>query len=147
MPIHVTWLYNLRVILAEDIGVITLPELKQANAQVLNLLNQGVAPVHLIIDVSALEQYPRTPSTLSEALSFSEHPHLGKVVICGFHNQLLRVVLSVLSRLLSVEPHFSSSVQDSMVYIASRDPTLTKVLRRPNSDDFDSDKDIPSSAV
>jgi hypothetical protein len=51
MPIHVTWLYNLRVILAEDIGVITLPELKQANAQVLNLLNQGVAPVHLIIAV------------------------------------------------------------------------------------------------
>src|SRR5690349_20430723 len=77
MPYKIEWYVEGRVILEEAYGDVTVEELVSFNAEVTSLIaNEGIAPVHVIVDLSKVEKYP---SSLREVLGTMRQKNPEKV--------------------------------------------------------------------
>src|SRR5687767_14970843 len=118
MPISTFWLLEQRIIGVRDYGDITLTELRQTNADVIAMLDAGSAPVHLLLDLTALRKFPTLISASANTMSFLHHPALGYVAVWGIRNPILVPILKVIGRIVSVDPQIVDSLEQALRFIA-----------------------------
>ena len=100
MPIDISWIQPNRVIYERFHGTITLEEMSAIQQEFLNYLNEGDAPVHAIIDLSAVRDFPKSISQIRKGLVSTGNTQLGRVVLVTGKNPVLRFISSVISQLI-----------------------------------------------
>lgn len=92
MPVEVRWYVENRVVLAAGHGVVTRADNDESDRQVLAMLGTGTPPVHVLMDVSLVEDFPQY--TMNERMSvfqnMAQHPNLGWAALCGTVNPVVR---------------------------------------------------------
>jgi hypothetical protein len=84
-------------------------------------LPAGKAPVHLIIDIFDIEEYPRNISIIQKAVSiFQQHPSMGWVVLVGFNNPLTRFIANINLQIFGLSFRFAATMEEAI-------ESLTKV--------------------
>ena len=124
MPYAVETLVEKRVALITVSGIVSMAQIRAGGDQTDRLLSAGVSPVHVIIDITAMIDYPKTVSTIFEASAFLRNPHLGVIAAYGVTSRLLGAFLETLAKLSGFDYGIVNSVADGLNFLRGRDGTL-----------------------
>ncbi|MBI1258539.1 MAG: hypothetical protein GC204_13810 [Chloroflexi bacterium] len=124
MPYRIQWYVEGRVILEEAFGDVTMEELVRFNAEVTTLIaEEGVAPVHVIVDLSKVEKYP--PS-LREVLSTMRQKAPEKVgwMLIVTESPILRFVASTVFQIAHLKLRTFATLPQAKTFLAEMDDTV-----------------------
>lgn len=128
MPVTFEWLRERRIMIARFSGVLPMDDIRAWNEDTLPFLEQGVAPVHFIADLTELRAIPFRLVEVRTAVKHSRHLKLGWTVAVGGTSQVFNYA-RVITYVLLVRVHFTISIANALEFLALRDPTL-----QPNDD-------------
>jgi hypothetical protein len=74
------WYIKDRIIFSRPVGDISINNVQEYAGYVVNMLNKGKSPVHLIVDARFIAQAPTNLLALSKATTFMGHPSVGWVM-------------------------------------------------------------------
>ena len=98
-----------------------------ANSSTLDLLREGDAPVHVIIDVSALDLIAIDLKELTATVDFPRDNKVGWVIVVG-DNPLARIVGSLVMQDGHVKSRFVESLDEAVNILERMDATLQHAL-------------------
>lgn len=126
MPIEVSWLVPNRVIMARGYGMVTPEENAESDRQVIELLNTGTAPIHVVMDVQAVEQFPlyQIDDEVKNVRRMTDHPALGWATICGTTNPMVRFMSSIVARLTGVRFRIFKTLDEGLDFLKEQDDTI-----------------------
>lgn len=96
--IHVTWYVKNRVVLAQVAGDITLDHIHDLNYRLIELVDQGAAPVHIIVEMSEAGHTPTHLLKLREASHILGHAGVGWIIVVGLQNPFMNFLSSMLTQ-------------------------------------------------
>ncbi len=111
-------------------GVVTLEDVQGSNVQLKALLASGVAPTHVIVDLSGVERFPTSLSTIKEFIKpVPNQDILGWVLIFGAKNSLLRFLASMVTQFTgdNVRMRMFDNLTDTLDFIRTQDETLADI--------------------
>jgi|GEM_PF-1573425 len=121
------WLLSKRVIYVyASAGPISLENWYAHNQRLVELLNQGSPPVHIILDSHPKHEIPNKNLKMAlDSLTYLRHPALGHVVLTSSskHPQILES--AILGHILRVPLHRVGSTTAAIDYLCQNDPTIT----------------------
>jgi hypothetical protein len=126
MPVKVIWAVPQRVILSRGYGSVTRQENDEADTQVLSLLESGKRPVHVILDLSQVTDFPtyQLEERLAIFRAVANHPNAGWGVLAGTTNPVIRMATKVLLRLYGVRFKLFATSQAALAFLNEADETL-----------------------
>lgn len=124
MPYEVRSLIDRRVVLITTSGVVTLPQVRVGGQQVDVLLSAGEAPVHVIIDITKMTEYPLSPSKIFEASPFLRHPKLGYIAAYGVSSLLLNTLIRVFGQMAPFQYRIVQSLPEALAFLRSQDSRI-----------------------
>ncbi len=124
MPYKIEW-YNeeKRIIYGEVSENLTLAEIREFSAQIIQCLETGIAPIHFVLDASTLNKFPTNIVILKEAVTFLGKRQLGWVVIIGGSS----IMLTFAQLLMQITPTRYKSVRsmkEALAFLTSVDESL-----------------------
>ena len=127
MPYRIQWYVEGRVILEEAFGDVTVEELIRFNAEVTTLIvDQGIAPVHVIVDLTKVEKYP---SSLREVLGTMRQKHPEKVgwMLVVTESPIMRFVASTVFQIARLKLRTFATLQQAKGFLAEIDETVALI--------------------
>jgi hypothetical protein len=127
MPVDVRWLVARRVIVHEFSGRLTLDDATRASLEGPILAAQGTPPVHMVVNLLAVTQFPRSIQQLMVAIQNNPRlDRIGLLVVVIRHNPMLRFVATILTRVhyASLRIGTAESVPGALQQIRAFDRTL-----------------------
>ena len=127
MPYRIQWYVEGRVILEEAFGDVTMEELVRFNAEVTTLIaEQGVAPVHVIVDLSKVEKYP--PS-LREVLSTMRQKAPEKVgwMLIVTESPIMRFVASTVFQIARLKLRTFATLPQAKTFLTDMDDSVAMI--------------------
>lgn len=118
------WLVEKRVIIAYATGQGTRDEFDQHNQRMIELLDEGESPVHVILINENFR--PPTPS-LSQAvtmLSFLRHKNLGWIFMVADDTVGTNYASVLLARLLRVQYQRFTTIEATLAFLKNADKTV-----------------------
>jgi len=103
MVYSIDWYQEGKVILANVQGSVTLDDLGSLQEQVFAYLDNGTAPIHLIVDTTNLGQMPLKLNELRNVTRYMADDRFGWQVIVGGLNPIARMIGSILMQLAGRE--------------------------------------------
>ena len=129
MAFRSTWIEEKRIIYTEMIGTMTSNEAQEISDAHIKFLNEGAAPVHLIVDLTQLKEVPTNLRQNTSMAGYLQHPSLGWTVLIG-GNVLLNFMLSILGHVFKFRYVKRATLEESLAYLVSQDQTLTTAYER-----------------
>ncbi len=129
MNYKLEWHVPKRVIYVTVSGDVSLEELEQFNHYMIEYLEQGKAPVHL---VSVGENIKRVPTNLMEikkTITYLQHPNMGwTIVVQEKANPLTGFMLSVASQATGMKFHQVKNVSDGLEMLRRLDQSIASYI-------------------
>ena len=127
MTVEITWQQPKRVIYERFYDVVTVEELTSIQQTFFQYLIDGDAPVHSIIDLSAVRSYPKSINQVRQAFVPDKTGKGGRVVIIVGSNVVMRFITSMVSQIAFKDAQFTfcNSVGEAVAYLRQLDPTVT----------------------
>ena len=125
MPYQISWQLEKRVLMVKLFGILTDQESTEVGEINSRHIQEGIAPVHIIVDARDLDKFPTNLRQNSQFMGYLSTPSLGWVVAIGIANNMLaRFAVTVISQVI----HFRLAQRDNMTeairYLESQDATL-----------------------
>lgn len=134
MPFQLSWYQDRRIQFLKLSGVISLDEFRQMNVESVQHASQGIPLVHTIVDLSEVQQYPRSLSAISNAIQQkSTTDHAGWTVFYGIQNSIMRFFVSVLTQAsFSGVPRtrMVDSFQEAVDFLYHQDSSLRESINQ-----------------
>jgi hypothetical protein len=126
MPVEVSWYISNRVVLARGYGSVTTEENAESDRQVAALIDQGIAPVHVIIDVTTVDDFPFFSASYQKdnVQQFLRSNKLGWGVVCGTSNRVVRFVGEVVARLSRINFRMFPTLEEGLAFLKDQDQTV-----------------------
>ena len=125
MPYNLSWLNEKRVVLETLSGVIDMDEATKAANTTAEFIQQGQAPVHLIVDVSGMEKFPTNVRSVRSISGYLNDPNLGWMVIVGA-NHLVNFISTIVSQVVNFQLSRAETVEKAVAFLEKQDATLTR---------------------
>jgi hypothetical protein len=119
------WYIDQRVIHCRVIDSISIEELRAMNDHLSKMVDQGTAPVHLMLDGTDMKSFPRNLNTLREASHIIRHPGIGWLIAVGVQNPLLTFIGSIVTQIDHKSQYrMIASVDEAWTHLQTTDATL-----------------------
>ncbi len=123
MAYELSWYHEQRVIYVRIWGDLTLDELRHYNTEVYDKLDHGVSPVHLILDVTDMKQFPPSLTALKSTAHYLSHPNLGRNVMIG-GPMLAQSFARITAQLLKLDFRTTRTMREALSLLKDGDATL-----------------------
>jgi hypothetical protein len=123
MPYTCYWYLDRRIIYNHLRGIVTVEEAAALEDENFAHFEEGVPPVHIIVDVSDVEKLPTNISQLNRMLQRGRPPSLGWIVMVGM-NALGRVIGSLLCQAARVPFRTFDTLDEAVRFLQEADNTL-----------------------
>jgi len=120
---RIYWKVPHRVIYFKPADAATTQIIQQDNALLTSMLDDGIKPVHLIVDGSELRIIPRDIRQAQQINTFTSHPKIGIVVAVNVH-KMHQIVGRFVARTTGLEIRFVETPNAAMRLLQIADPTL-----------------------
>jgi hypothetical protein len=133
VAVNVRWFVPGRIVLHEFSGEISLEDATRASLEGPALANQGTPPVHMLVTLVAVTQYPRSIRQLEAAIRINPHlDRLGWVVILVKRNPVLRFVATILTQVRYSKMRFIivEDMAEGLRSFLDHDPSLAQFITR-----------------
>jgi hypothetical protein len=125
MPYEISWHLEKRVLMVKLFGVLIEQESNEVSEINTRHLQEGIAPVHIIVDTNGLEKFPVNLRQNSQYMAYLSSPSLGWVIVLGLSNNMLaRFAVTVISQVVKFRLAQRTTVADALSYLESQDATL-----------------------
>lgn len=126
MPYTLDWHTPNIIIFAKMTGKYTEEEMFACNESIRdNYLAVGEAPVHLIIDITEITEYPRNLGVIQKASNiFQNHPSMGWMLLVGFSNPLTRFITNINLQIFGMHFRFSGTMEEALTALSKIDIRL-----------------------
>lgn len=125
MPIQIDWLQENRVLYERISGVVMADDLKVIPSALAPFLGNGSAPIHLLVDMRDVEEYPRNVRQLKDAMDNMNRSEIGWTLLIT-SDKVVRFLSSVTTQILV--PHARMKVfdtpDDALRFLSEQDTTL-----------------------
>jgi len=127
MTIDISWQQPRRVIYERFYGTITIEEMTAIQQEFIRYLNDGDAPVHAIIDLGGVRDFPKSLTQIRQGLVTTGTTQLGRVVLVTGKNPLVKFISSVISQLILKNAQYAlcDSLDEAVRILRDRDPSVT----------------------
>lgn len=134
MPYELSWYTEKRIAHARLYGEVTTQDMKENNQRIVHdYLQLGTPPVHLLIDISAMEKFPTNLRQLKAASEvFLGEPSLGWMVTVGKTNTLERFLTSTLTQLFGVKLHMAADLEAALAFLEKYGTEVPLVSKEPH---------------
>lgn len=126
MSFHETWYFEKRAILICAEEMVSLDEVRASNARINAMLDEGVAPVHIIFDGTNLQLHIINVIELSQILTFLGHENIGWMVTVGM-NPLITFMNTMLAKLFGIQMLTTQTLELAVESLERIDSTLPSV--------------------
>jgi len=123
MAYEVKWYIEKRVLSVRQHGIVTMDEARELNILVLVHLMEGVAPIHVVVDVTELKAFPNNPIALKRAIQSGDPARVGWTLIAGV-NPILRYVTSLLFKFWKVRYRMFATMDEVYAFLGQIDESL-----------------------
>jgi len=131
MAHEIGWFVDGRVIYQRFYGAVTLEELAEASRAVREFVTEGTAPVHGLIDITAVHQHPTSPAEIRRALrDLRFDPRRGWIIVIGV-DPITRYLASVVFQLLGLRFRTLDTFDEALHFLALHDETLDELTLLP----------------
>ena len=127
MPASASWYQQGRIIYATVEGNLTMDEVVAVNQMVTQLLQEGQAPVHLIVDASKLDKFPIDLKRFASATSYLKEPHLGKMAVISNQGGFVKFFASIITQAARIEMKMFDKVEDGLTFFRRVDFSLQDI--------------------
>ena len=125
MPYQIEWLLEKRVLHVKLFGILADEDSAQIGVINSRHLQEGTAPVHILVDITGLDKFPISLRQNSQYMDYLKSPALGWVIVVGLSNNMLaKFAVSVISQVIKFHLAQRDSLPDALAYLASHDPSL-----------------------
>jgi hypothetical protein len=126
MPYTVNWLVPQRVIDVKFGESLSVDELQEYDAKVVAMMEEGQPKnVHVLADISRLEQFPNLQRT--QQTKMATHPHLGWIVVYGSQNIVFRAMGIIVSKLFGNRLQWCNTREEALAFLQRVDQTLIEL--------------------
>ncbi len=129
MAFETKWVDEKRIIYTRLTGTLTSQEAQEMSDTHARFLSEGIAPVHLIVDVTGLSGVPTNLRQNTSMGGYLRHPSLGWTVLIG-GNVLVNFMVSVIGQVFKFRYSKRDSFDDAIAYLSAQDQTLSGVRER-----------------
>lgn len=143
MPFHIEWYQQNRVIFEKFFGNVTLDDVRGLNAQSSKMFIAGTPLIHVIVDLSEVESFPRSMAAIKEAIKSRTTPdRLGWVLIFGTKNPILKFFVSVIAQVAGDRVRFRlmDTFEQAENFLLEQDQTI---IQPENTQDKADDNLLP----
>lgn len=127
MPAETFWYHEKRIIYHRYSGNILVTDVDEASLQSLNFTLEGAPPVHVLVDLSGVSNFPKSVNVFRAALKPAQDPgRIGWVIIFGSHNMLLRFTASTLAHIAGARSNVRvmDTLDQAIAFLEERDSSL-----------------------
>jgi len=112
-----------RVIHQTFVGNITLDELASSSQEIIGLIRQGTAPVHLLLDVRRLAKFPLSANQLNKALAHVREPGLGWALLVG-SSSIMGTFAGIIAQIARINLRSFATLDEALAFVAEQDPSF-----------------------
>lgn len=123
MPYELNWRIENRVIWLRVWDVVTMDEINTISPQIMEMLNAGSAPVHLLADYTDVTRMPFSLQHSQKAVDVQAHPHIGWVMTIT-NNQRMRFITTILLQITSMWMRQFAKVDEALEFLQHVDDSL-----------------------
>ncbi len=129
MPYEARWLKTKRVILERLYGNVTLDEVRHVNHELMSLYEQGIAPIHLICDLTGIETYPTGVADVRHTNNSLMTKDTGWVIIVTSDNPAIRFAAMAVSHVILVgvaQFRIFETFEPALAFLKEQEPDIFK---------------------
>ena len=128
MPLQFTWYIPSQILHIKVSGDNDITELQKFGDRARQLLQEGQAPVHILLDDAHAAPPPVNINALKDALNLRsvDIQSLGWVIGIGEGNVIARAIFPVLTKVLGIQYTRLATLDDAIDFLQYRDPTLPR---------------------
>lgn len=123
MAYTTTWCVDKRVALLQIDGEVDLADLPEIAKSSRAYVAEGIAPVHILIDMRGVTKYPTNLREVANALKNEGNSQVGWTLFIT-NSLVLRFLGSTLVQLTKQRVHALSNVDEAIEFLLERDATL-----------------------
>jgi hypothetical protein len=125
MSIQISWLVENRIIYWLHTGDGTISNTKEADMEVIRLLEASSAPlVHIILDLQGLKEMPSLADSIRAKYDFPKHPKSGWNIFVGMKDPLQKMVVSFMGNVFKMRARLLENNIEALDFLQSIDSTL-----------------------
>jgi hypothetical protein len=123
MPYQLEWLQDKRIVREVLSGEFDLAASTELAAATAKCLEEGTAPIHLIIDVTDMVKSPTNLRSINSVTDYMKDPKLGWVVLIGA-NTMVKFISSVISHITKFKFTTVANLDEAVSFLQKQDATL-----------------------
>jgi len=124
MAVEVSWFEGGRVVYQRFRGVMDIDDVEAVTCALKLLADTGTSPVHAIVDVRQVTQFPASISQISHLKGEADMP--GWMVVIGLH-PAVRSLARLMSWLRGAQYRPVSTLEDALHFLARQDAALDQL--------------------
>ena len=129
MEYQFDWHVPRRVLVLTVSGDVSLQDLVQFNQTMIDNLEYGIAPVHLISVGNNIQHVPTNLMLIKEIVTFLQHPNMGWIVIVQEKaNPLTGFIVSVASQATGMKMRHVKTVVDGVETLRRLDQSIASYI-------------------
>lgn len=125
METKVAWYLENRIILAHVADDNTIEDLAVINKAIVQYLEQGTAPIHLLIDVTEMGSIPSNIAKIKQTFTYLDHPSIGWSLFIGHMNAIEKFIVSITTQMSKLDAKTVDTIEDAIAVLNRVDATLT----------------------
>ncbi|MBI1259515.1 MAG: hypothetical protein GC204_18765 [Chloroflexi bacterium] len=123
MKHQIGYIVDKRVIYIQYLGDLTQEEAEISNVAVIQLIHDGIAPVHVIADAAQLQALKLNLTQMRDVASFLNEPQLGWLMVVGA-STVARFISSLIMQWRKTDFRYADSLDEALATLARVDTTL-----------------------
>jgi hypothetical protein len=130
MPAETTWYQENRVILVRVRGELTLSDMADVDASIVEYVRQGSktsALVHLIVDMTAMTKMPINLVQVQRTLTHLKEPALGWSAMVGM-SPVMRFVASTVIQMAGARFRIFPAFKEAVTFLIGQDESVADIV-------------------
>lgn len=125
MALELGWHRENRIIKGQFVGDLSVEDLIALGKTAQEYVEQGVAPVHFVVDVTKMGKFPQNVVVLRNSLSYLKNPKMGWNVIVGTP-AIVAAFAQIIARVTGVSYKNVATMDAAMEFLERVDATLVE---------------------
>ena len=124
MGYSIVWKIEKRLMFVELFDILTLKEAREITETINNYIVAGIAPVHLIVDMSRLALSPVGIEVNKQMNEKNlKHPKIGLTIVIG-GNQITQFIIRAMIRLIKINIQYAEDYDEAITILQRFDDSL-----------------------
>jgi hypothetical protein len=123
MPYEIRWQQDKRIIYGRIYGDSTLEDADHWSREIVDYLETGIEPVHLVIDTTTVKKIPTNITALKGSMKYLNHPKLGWNVVIG-GPVMVHTFAQIIARITHIQYKTARDLGSALEFLRAEDATL-----------------------